>query len=110
MIWLNGVVESTVEAIQARSAVPPVIVVFSDHGMRLDESDREEMFRNLLLASTPGRPDLYPQDASPVNLLARLANAYTATELPLSSEESYWLPTRSPTGLNLNNLKRTPMP
>ena len=52
------------------------------------------MFHSLLLAATPGHPGLFPDDASPVNLLSRLLNAYTTIQVPLSSEEDYWLDTR----------------
>ena len=92
--WLNGKVEETVRAIQDRSATPPVIVIFSDHGTRFWSDNRPEMFHSLLLAATPGHPGLFPDDASPVNLLSRLLNAYTTIQVPLSSEEDYWLDTR----------------
>jgi hypothetical protein len=92
--WLNDTVLATVRGIQAESAKPPVIVIFSDHGLRNDPTDRDEMFRSILLAATPGRPGVFPNDASPVNILPRLRNAYTGAAVPLASEESYWVDAR----------------
>ena len=93
--WLNGAVVDTVRTIQARSATPPVIVLFSDHGMRIDAADRDEMFRSLFLASTPGKEAVFPDDMTPVNMIPRLLNAYAGQSSPLASEESYWVDTRN---------------
>lgn len=86
---LNRLVSDTVERILAASQAPPVIVVFSDHGHRQTETDRVEMSRSLLMTLTPGKPNLIPDDATPVNLLARILNAYHGTSLGFASEESY---------------------
>jgi hypothetical protein len=94
--WVNAEVGATARAIQARSETPPVIVIFSDHGMRNLPDDRDEMFRSFFLAATPGRTDVFPDDTTPVNVLTRLLNAYTGLGAPLSSEESYWADTRTP--------------
>ena len=88
---LNRLVLDTVGAIQTASERPPVIVVFSDHGHRHDFADHDEMLRSLLLASTPGHAGLFPDDASPINVIPRLANAYHDAGLPLLSEESYFV-------------------
>jgi hypothetical protein len=92
--WLNRSVEQLVRTIKSTSAEPPVIVIFSDHGTRFFADDHDEMFRSLFLASTPGRTALFPSDATPVNILTRLLNAYTDSTTAMSSEESYWLNTR----------------
>src|SRR3954452_9977044 len=94
VIWLNGRVEQVVRNIQTQSGTPPVIVIFSDHGTRFWPEDKAEMYRSLFLASTPGHPRLFPDDATPVNVLTRLLNAYTGSSYPLTTEESYWLDTR----------------
>ena len=93
--WVNSAVERTVRTIQARSERPPVIVIFSDHGLRNDPADKDEMFRSLFLAATPGKSDVFPPDMTPVNLLTDLLNAYVGTDLALSTDESYWLETRA---------------
>ena len=92
--WLNATVAATVRTIQANSERPPVIVLFSDHGLRNDPDDHEEMFRSLFLAATPGRADVFPEDMAPVNILTRLLNSYAGADLKVASQESYWLDTR----------------
>jgi hypothetical protein len=89
--YVDTLIVETVHDIQQRSARPPVIVVFSDHGYRHDYYDETENLRTLLLTSTPGYPDLFPANATPVNYLARIANAYLNGSLDLASEESYWV-------------------
>jgi hypothetical protein len=86
---LNGLVADTVRQIIRSSTTPPVIVLMSDHGVRHDYDDTAEMFRSLLLAYTPGRQGVIPQDSTPINLIPRLLNAYVGADLPLASEESY---------------------
>lgn len=88
--FVDSQIVAAVDAIQDRAARPPVIVIFSDHGDRHDLRDRVESLRSLLLASTPGHPNVFPNDATPVNLLARLSNAYLGTDLALASEESFF--------------------
>ena len=93
--WLNDTVVATVRHMGAAGARPPVIIVFSDHGLRIDAADRDEMFRSLFVASTPGMPNLFPDDVTPVNVIPRLRNAYLGAEVPLASEESYWVDPRT---------------
>jgi hypothetical protein len=88
---LNRLVLESVAAIQNASERPPVIVVFSDHGHRHDFADHDEMLRSLLLTSTPGHVGLFPDDASPINVIPRIANAYHDARMPLLSEESYFV-------------------
>ncbi len=49
------------------------------------------MLRSLFVASTPGRSSVFPDDTTPVTLIPRLLNAYAVADVPLASEESYWL-------------------
>jgi hypothetical protein len=88
---LNRLVVDTVSAILAASEHPPVIVIFSDHGLRHDWENHDEMLRSLLLTHTPGEPGLFPEDASPINMIPRIANAYHAAGMPLAGEESYFV-------------------
>jgi hypothetical protein len=87
---LNQLVLDSIRRIQAASHVPPVIVVFSDHGHRHEYGNHDEMFRSLLLTNTPGQPGLFPTDATPINILPRIRNAYHDAGLPLATEESYF--------------------
>ncbi len=93
--FINKMVAKTAEQILANSARPPIIVFFSDHGSRFDFSDPDEMLRSFLIANTPGHPRLFPDDATPLNLIPRILNAYAGTELPLASEESFWIDYRT---------------
>ena len=88
---LNDLVVHTVEGIIAASPEPPIIVVFSDHGGRHHLDDRAEMLRSLLLTYTPGHAGLFPDDTSAVNLLAYLLNGYFAANIPMASEQTYYV-------------------
>jgi hypothetical protein len=87
---LNRLVLESVRAIQDASAVPPVIVVFSDHGHRREYGNHDELFKSLLMTSTPGYPALFPTGSTPINVLPRILNAYHDAGIPLASEESYF--------------------
>lgn len=88
--WTDDHTLDAVRAIQAKAKRPPVIVVFSDHGLRHDPRDRAEVTSSLFASSTPGRPGLFPDDTTPINILPRLLNAYAGTSLPLATEDIYW--------------------
>jgi hypothetical protein len=87
--YLDSLVVETVKGVLANSPEPPIIIVFSDHGGRHDLSDRGEMLRTLLVAFTPGTDDVFPADATLVNLFPRLLNAYFDSGLALASDEGY---------------------
>jgi hypothetical protein len=89
---INDLVEDTIASVIATNRRPAVVVVFSDHGSRIDVADREEMLRNLILTRTPGQPDLFPDDATPINILPRLFNAYLGTDIAFAPERSYYSP------------------
>ena len=86
---LNTLVVETTRGIISASKRPVVVVVFSDHGFRHNLDDRDEMLRSLFLSYTPGRAGLFPSDASPINVIPRILNAYLETDLALATEESY---------------------
>lgn len=89
--YLNDLVTDTVETI-VRQSRPSVLVIFSDHGMRHDPEDPDEMLRSLFVSYTPGRPGMFPSDATPINILPKILNEYGKAGMTLASEESYWLP------------------
>jgi hypothetical protein len=95
--YLNTRVVDVARQIMANSARPPVIIFFSDHGSRHDYNDRDEMLRSIFIAATPGHPNLFPADVTPINIIPRLLNTYAATHLSMATEESYILgaPTNS---------------
>jgi hypothetical protein len=92
--YMDRQMATAADAIIEKSERPPVIVFFSDHGSRHDFDDTDEMFRSFLLASTPGHPRLLPDDATPINILPRLLNAYAGTDMAVATEESYWVDQR----------------
>lgn len=87
--YLNQLVLRTVRQVISLSTRPVVVIVFSDHGARHDLDDRDEMLRNLFLSYTPAHAGLFPDDATPVNLVPQILNAYMGMSIPLASEESY---------------------
>lgn len=53
-----------------------LIVVFSDHGSRLDLEDGPEWLHNLFAARTPGRESVFSQSDTPTSMFAAIFNAY----------------------------------
>jgi hypothetical protein len=93
--YLDGRVEGVAREMLAHSERPPVVIFFSDHGSRHDFDDQDEMIRSFFVAATPGRPGLFPDDVTPINVIPRLLNAYAGTDLPMASEESYLVDMRT---------------
>ena len=82
------------EIVQARPNA--IVIVLSDHGPeeRLDFSAPDaagthDRMANLFWARTPGKPRLFPNDVTLVNVLPILANAYLGTNLPLHPNDLY---------------------
>lgn len=88
---LNELVLSAVDSILERSAEPPVIVLFSDHGSasavdwnatqpnQADPARLAERTGNFFAALTPSRTDIFPNDISPVDIFRLLYDAYLGT-------------------------------
>jgi hypothetical protein len=53
-----------------------VIVLFSDHGGRMDEADLDEWHRTFLAARTPGHPNLFAAAPRPDTIIRTLLRAY----------------------------------
>jgi hypothetical protein len=89
--YLNERVLETIDGIVENSNVPPVIVLFSDHGSasvvdwnETDPADADparllERTGNFFAAITPGQEDVFPDDISPVDLFRLLYDAYFDT-------------------------------
>jgi hypothetical protein len=67
---------------------PSVVIVMADHGSWLgigtdydESSDLRERFGILFAASTPGHPDLFPEDVTVGQVLPILFNAYLGTDV-----------------------------
>lgn len=80
--YINKRVLAAIDAIQRRAETPPVIIVMSDHGTRLDPFDPDEMLRNFFAAATPGHPGLFEEETTPISIFPRLLNAYFDAGLP----------------------------
>ena len=90
--YLNERVLETIDGILENSEVPPVIVLFSDHGSasvvdwnRTHTADADparvlERTGNFFAAITPGREDVFPDDISPVDIFRLLYDAYFGTD------------------------------
>jgi hypothetical protein len=90
--YLDGRILETVDDILRQSAEPPVILLFADHGSatRVDwvEADITEVdpafvlerTGTLFATLTPGHPDVYPDDPSPIDLFRTLFDAYFQTD------------------------------
>jgi hypothetical protein len=90
--YLNERVLETIDDIVAASEVPPVIVLFADHGSASvvdwnettpDEADPARVLERtgiLFAALTPERDGVFPDDVSPVDLFRLLYDAYLGTD------------------------------
>ena len=90
--YLNDLVLSAIDGILARSRTRPVIVLFADHGSasKVDWTTADvgttdparvlERTGTLFAALTPGHPNLYPNDISPVDIFRLLFDAYLGTQ------------------------------
>ena len=72
---LNPRLLSAVDEILARQP-GAVIVLFSDHGGRMDETDRDEWYHSFLAARTPGHPNLFASTPRPDAIIRILLDAY----------------------------------
>jgi hypothetical protein len=86
-----------VDAIEAGAGEDTVVIVMSDHGpeSRLNWFDPQpgpirERLRNFFAARTPGHPNLFPADVTPVNVLPILFDEYLDADLPLHEDESFF--------------------
>jgi hypothetical protein len=89
--YIDSLVLRATARIIANSHRPVAIVVMSDHGHRHRAADKDELFRNLFLSYTPGHPDVFPANTTPINVLPRLMNAYLDAGMALAPEGSYWM-------------------
>lgn len=98
LVFTNSKVESAVDAILARSAEPPIIILQSDHGpgALLDWEDLEHSYLkermsilNAYHLADDGYAQLYP-GITPVNSFRVIFNLYFGTDLELLGDESYF--------------------
>ena len=101
--YLDHEVLATVDSIVANSAVPPVIVVLSDHGSGLGwhlgdprDSDLDDRTANFFSYLAPGHQGLFPDDTTLVTTMPRLLNTYLGTSFIEPPDDLYaWKGTSS---------------
>lgn len=91
-----------VDEILERSQEPPIILVLSDHGPRLNtirdenwrDSDLREAMANLTACYFPGQDasSLLYDSITPVNVVRTMLNEYFAADLPLVEDRIYHSP------------------
>jgi len=84
---LNTLVLAAVDRLIQREP-DAVIVIFSDHGVRFGD-DPDSIFRNLLIARTPGQPGLFAQHQTPINMLPAVLDAYLGADLAMQPDTVY---------------------
>ncbi|MHB9155950.1 MAG: hypothetical protein ACYC5N_09745 [Endomicrobiales bacterium] len=80
-IFVTGQVEKTVESILAGSKTPPVIVIQSDHGSRIDPAYSYAIFNAVYLPDKSTQ--ILSDTLSPQNTFRVLFNHYFGTKYPL---------------------------
>ena len=100
LVYLNALYLEMVDAILAKSAEPPVIVLWGDHGSAsevdwndtlpedADPAALRERTSTLFAAHTPDGAALFPNDIQPVDIMRLVADAYMGTDLGRWSDAS----------------------
>jgi len=90
--YLNERILEAIDGVIAEAVVPPVIVLFADHGSAsrtdwnatdpatVDPTILLERTGTLLAALTPGHAGVYPDDVSPTDMLRLLFDTYFGTD------------------------------
>jgi hypothetical protein len=93
---IDRLILESVDAVRAAAAVEPVMVLFSDHGTDVGfdpndtlGSDLAERTSTILAASTPGKPELFAEATTPINLIGTLTNGYLGTNVPSQPDRSF---------------------
>ena len=92
--YLNNQVLAALDDALARLDHDSVIILWSDHGSRIDldadpELSRQEYVSNFFAARTPGHPDLFGDSPTLVNTLPTLFETYLRTSTPRSPERFF---------------------
>jgi hypothetical protein len=104
LAFLNTRILAAVDAILARAAAPPVIVIQGDHGSRayadLDRPEASYLKENLAILNAlhlPGPPGgSVSPGISPVNTFRHIFRGYFGADLELLPDESVWTTWRRP--------------
>lgn len=96
--YVNGQLIQMIDAILAKSAAPPIIILQADHGPGMLTDFRssantclKERFSIFAAYYLPGAdPAAIPADVTPVNLFRIIFNEYFQTELPLLDRAHFY--------------------
>jgi len=96
--FLNGQMQTVVDAILKQSKTPPIIIIQADHGSGLltDFSSAEntcikERFSPFAAYYLPGmKPGAIPSNITPVNLFRFIFNLYFHANLPILENKQYY--------------------
>ena len=104
IIYINREILQVIDAIQAKSNTPPVIIVQGDHGpppdLTNDPAVRMPILNAYYLPGVEAAEALYPA-ISPVNSFRVVLNRYFESSLPLLADESYFAPNQDHERLTL---------
>ncbi|HMR99659.1 MAG TPA: sulfatase-like hydrolase/transferase [Anaerolineales bacterium] len=104
IVYINREILQVIDALQANSAIPPVIIVQGDHGpppdLTNDPAVRMPILNTYYLPGTESAEALYPT-ISPVNSFRVVLNRYFESDLPLLADESYFAPNQNHERLTL---------
>jgi hypothetical protein len=92
--YLNSLVLDALDDALARLDDNSVIILWSDHGSRIDldtdqQLSRQEYVSNFFAARTPGHPDLFGDSPTLVNTLPTLFDTYLGASIPRSPERFF---------------------
>lgn len=95
--YLNTRLKETIEKILTKSKTPPIIIIQSDHGSRLeldwldaDNTNFQEAFSILSAFYLPNAKVQVPEGISPVNTFRLIFNTYFGTNYDLLEDRSYY--------------------
>ena len=82
--------DRVLEAVTKLAADDPeaVVVAFSDHGVRR-EGEPDALFRNLIVARTPGHPRLLGSHPTPINIVPTILATYLNAATPRLADASF---------------------
>ncbi len=104
IIYINREILQVIDAIQAKSKIPPVIIVQGDHGpppdLTNDPAVRMPILNAYYLPGVEAAEALYPA-ISPVNSFRVVLNRYFESSLPLLADQSYFAPNQDHERLTL---------
>jgi len=100
LTYINRLTLEMIDGIRANSATPPVIILQGDHGpdvfMNYDDPHKACLYERYSILNAyylPGiRPNVIPEDISPVNSFRLIFNLYFGTNVAMLPNHQYFSP------------------